>query len=100
MNEPKYTVKPWVMVGEAGGLEWIIIPETPSDAPPIALVPIGPDRVEQAANGRLITAAPELLESLKKCRDALIRYTDGTETSLYEVTEANLAINKAEGKNG
>lgn len=40
---------------------------------------------------------PELLRALKQTRDALIRYA-GPETSLYEITEANAAIARAEGR--
>ena len=64
----------------------------------VTLEKYGVDDPESDANARLIAAAPELLRSLKQCRDALMRYTGGTETSLYEISDANAAIRKAEGE--
>lgn len=71
---------------------WLITTDARPNGPEIAYV------FGSKADAELIAAAPEMLEALKQLRDAMVRYISGSETKLYEITQANAAIAKAEGK--
>ena len=59
------------------------------------------DFQEEGANAKLIAAAPDLLEALKTCRDALrdhVQYDNGESLERDGFVAATTAIGKAEGE--
>jgi hypothetical protein len=81
----------------------VICGAPPSCVPHIAYIPMngyGASLNEQAANARLISAAPDLLAALKKTRHVIdtlgLDPVDGNYTSVLE--QADIAIAKAEGR--
>lgn len=101
----KYTPSPWVAVGT-----WV---EHPSDTVP-DICDCDPRIMDQqlyrsdeeaCANARLIAAAPDLLNALKKAEDLLYASADeNTELNSYgrdcfdAMQQARLAIHKATGE--
>jgi hypothetical protein len=85
--EAKHTRGPWELlggftVGSETGSAWERIAITPDDLP----------ELERIANARLIAAAPELLEALDECVNALEDYIPRIEAQ-NEMTSLNYGRN-------
>lgn len=96
-NESKHTKGPWTVdaramnsCGVTGQTAFV------ANCSPRAGGPMKVDECQ--ANARLIAAAPEMLEALRQITEAFERYLSGSESRLYEVTQARAAIAKAEGR--
>ena len=61
------------------------------------VMPIDTDGIEGAANARLISAAPELLEALKLCAGVVAGETLHKEALIQALMKSRAAIAKAEG---
>ncbi len=89
--EREHTPGPW-RIGDAGNT--VFGPKTDRPSPQtIATLSV----IDHEANGRLIAAAPEMLELLKEWRDSLER-VQGIVVGETPLTRVRAAILRAEGK--
>lgn len=96
MNRPWHTPGPWIAVGA-----WVEHPDdnTPDicNCDPFSMYQEGRSDKEVCANARLIAAAPDLLEALKACDEAMA-YMSEYDIPLTLPGQVKAAIAKAEGK--
>ena len=96
-EQAKHTPGPWKVVGKS------IKSEIGRDQSTIARIDSRGKFLPgyDEANARLIAAAPDLLEALKTCRDALrdhVQYDNGESLERDGFVAATTAIGKAEGE--
>ena len=101
---PKHTPGPWGLVTSGGEPYTVFVKDVSDPSKKICLFPVPQDRKESMANAHLIAAAPEMLDTLKKCViaiEGLEKYGDvrgvwsGDEMLLETLRRV---IDKAEGR--
>lgn len=90
----KHTPGPWTIGGSRDWSGWVVGPES---TPPVATIGQGVE--EWRANGKLIAAAPELLEAVQRALAVEASVTQGQERELRAgyLDLLRAAIAKAEG---
>lgn len=92
----KHTSGPWKVEKELTSRtgEWLIAKDAGDRGRGIAIAETVPATGKELANARLIAAAPELLETLKKCVEIM---SNGGTWTIEDQRDARDAITKATG---